>query len=154
MCVRARARALARVCVSVRSRLQPCAFDLRPHASDQVELWCQLAGWGLVRVGMVPVPYDAHSRCTFPEISEAELHSAELRFAPSAPQHGRRSATHRQSGPPPTWGGNQRPEAPSRLLACTVALQAPGRSFGCPPLERNSSKKMTFFFVNIIFIPT
>ena len=46
----------------------------------QVELWCQLAGWGLVRVGMVPVPYDAHFRCTFPEISEAELHSV--------PQHG------------------------------------------------------------------
>ena len=77
--------ACACVCVCVRSRLQPCAFDLRPHAREQVELWCQLAGWGLVRVGMVPVPYDAHSRCTFPEISEAELHSAELRFAPSAP---------------------------------------------------------------------
>ena len=92
-CVRARARACVRV--SVRSRLQPCAFDLRPHAREQVELWCQLAGWGLVRVGMVPVPYDAHSRCTFPEISEAELHSAELRFAPAAlpaaPQHGQRS---------------------------------------------------------------
>ena len=91
VCARARARARACVCVSVRSRLQPCALDLRPHAREQVELWCQLAGWGLVRVGMVPVPYDAHSRCTFPEISEAELHSAELRFAPAAPQHGQRS---------------------------------------------------------------
>jgi hypothetical protein len=62
------------------SRLQPCVSDLQPYNCDQVELWCQLAGWGLVRVGMVPVPYDAHFRCTFPEISEAELHSV--------PQHG------------------------------------------------------------------
>ena len=56
----------------------------------QVELWCQLAGWGLVRVGTVPVTYDNHFRCTFPEISEAVLHSV--------PHHGQKH-THPSARP-------------------------------------------------------
>ena len=61
---------------SVQSSLQP---HRGPHPSSpprsQVEVWCQLAGWGLVRVGSVPVVYDANFRCTFPEICEAEIHA-------------------------------------------------------------------------------
>jgi len=80
VCVLCVCCAVCMLWVCMCSRLQPCVSDLQPYNCDQVELWCQLAGWGLVRVGMVPVPYDAHFRCTFPEISEAELHSV--------PQHG------------------------------------------------------------------
>ena len=105
------------VCVCVCSRLQPCVSDLQPYACDQVELWCQLAGWGLVRVGTVPVTYDAHFRCTFPEISAAELHSVHV------PRHGQRSsAWHRQTWPPtargaPRAGARQPFELRSRAWA-------------------------------------
>ena len=59
-----------RFCVETDSAGSP----LIPEPLRQIELWCMLAGWGLVHVGSVPISYDRRFRCTFPEIHEAVLH--------------------------------------------------------------------------------
>ena len=59
-----------RFCIETDSAGSP----LIPEPLRQIELWCMLAGWGLVHVGAVPISYDRRFRCTFPEIREAVLH--------------------------------------------------------------------------------
>ena len=39
-----------------------------------IEVWCDLLGWGRVHAANVAVPYDKGFRCTFPRILEAVLH--------------------------------------------------------------------------------
>ena len=85
-------------------------------------------------MGMVPVTYDAHFRCTFPEISAAELHSTELRV----PRHGQSlSAWHRQSWPPTARGasraGARRPSALRSRAWAACGQCSPGAS---SPLRR------------------
>ena len=47
---------------------------LQPEPLRQVELWCDLLGWGRVHVGQIPVPYDPEYCCSFPPIVDAVLH--------------------------------------------------------------------------------
>ena len=70
----------------------PCdasGAPLAPEPLRRVELWCDLASWGRVHVGSVPVPYDAEYRCAFPELVDAVLHRVPAGAAPPAGVHPR-----------------------------------------------------------------
>ena len=59
-----------RFCIEADERGVPRA----PEPLRELELWCDLKGWGRVHVGNVPVPYDRSFACAFPTIVEAVLH--------------------------------------------------------------------------------
>ena len=68
----------------------PCEASgtpLAPEPLREVELWCDLVGWGRVHVGNIPVPYDADFKCAFPRILEAVLHRVPPGAAPPATAH-------------------------------------------------------------------
>ena len=60
---------------------------LQPEPLREIELWCDLLGWGRVHIGNVPVPYDEAYKCAFPRIVEAVLHYVLPGVPPPADAH-------------------------------------------------------------------
>jgi hypothetical protein len=70
-----------RFCIECDAEGVPCL----PEPLDEVQLWCDLLGWGRVHVGSLPVPYDEEYRCTFPPIRDAAIHTMLTSSSASAP---------------------------------------------------------------------